>query len=372
MATRKIHGNWYVDFRYNHKRHRIRSNANTKAGTKRYEAKLIANLMANKPIAQPEVERPIFESFAWHWFEVYVKNNNKHSEVVTKESILRTSLIPYFGSMELAKINSYAVEDFKLSRAKQGKCAKTINNHLTVLRKCLNTAQEWGKLELTPKIKLLRVEEKELTYMTDGECTALLANSTGVLHDMIFFALRTGLRFGELIALDWKNVDLKNRQLTISRSVAKQVEGSTKSNKIRYVPISNDLHSMLSMATDQEGYVFKNDLGNRIGQFNSLRALKRACKRAKVRKIGWHCFRHTFASRLVQKNISMKTIQTLLGHSDMKTTMRYAHLSPDNMKQAVNLLDDPKDFGHSVGTTFIIPIKDPSAAGDAPANITLR
>lgn len=69
--------------------------------------------------------------------------------------------------------------------------------------------------------------------------------------------------------------------------------------------------------------------------------LRRACRRASLREIGWHVLRHTFASHLVMKGVPLKTVQELLGHADIHMTMRYAHLSPDVKREAVELLDTP-------------------------------
>ncbi len=358
MATRKINGTWYADFRYKHKRYRIKSPSNTRENAKKFEASLISDLMANRPIVTKEAKFKYFADFAWHWHKTHVHNNNKPSEISSKESILRTDLVPYFGKFEFSQISNLSIEEYKQSKVKQKMSNKTINNHLSVLRKCLSIAQEDNLLEKMPIIRMISVTEKEMTCLTDSECTALLANTTGVLHDMIFFALRTGLRFGELIALDWQNVDLTNRRLTISRAVSRKIEGSTKSNKPRYIPMSHDLYNMLLHMDNKIGYVFKNGWGNRVAQFNSLRALKRACKRAGIRRVGWHIFRHTFASRMVQKNVSLRTVQILLGHSDIKTTIRYAHINTENLEYAVNVLDDPKIFGHPAGKGFNMPLEE--------------
>lgn len=78
----------------------------------------------------------------------------------------------------------------------------------------------------------------------------------------------------------------------------------------------------------------------------------KACETAGMRNIGWHTFRHTFASRLAENGISMRKIQELLGHSDTNTTMRYAHLSPVILHQAIKTLSRPVkiDFGHNMPT----------------------
>jgi site-specific recombinase XerD len=68
--------------------------------------------------------------------------------------------------------------------------------------------------------------------------------------------------------------------------------------------------------------------------------LWRACKRAGLRRVGWHVLRHTFASHLMMRGVALMAIQELLGHKDIKMTMRYAHLAPDVTRDAVLLLDD--------------------------------
>ena len=80
--------------------------------------------------------------------------------------------------------------------------------------------------------------------------------------------------------------------------------------------------------------------------------LYRACRRAGLRRIGWHVLRHTFASHLAMRGVPMKAIQELLGHTTLEMTMRYAHLSPDVRRDAVSLLDAPAPDrrGHDLGT----------------------
>ncbi len=90
-----------------------------------------------------------------------------------------------------------------------------------------------------------------------------------------------------------------------------------------------------------------------LNQIKYCKLLYKACRGSNLREIGWHVLRHTFASHLAQKNIFIKAIQELLGHSDIKTTMRYAHLSPSELRSAVDVLN----FGQHVGNTSDFAIK---------------
>lgn len=355
-----------MDLRFNHTRFRKRSPLNTKSGAKEYEAFLRQKLARGEDIDGEEKQKKepeqLFSSFAWRWFEVYVKNNNKHSEIIGKESVLRFHLVPFFGNTPLGKIKSLDIEEYKSRKTNDKLSGKTINNHLAVLRKCLNTAQEWSLIENVPTIRFLKVQSFKVDYLSEEECELLLNKTKGVIVEMILLALRTGLRFGELIALNWQDVNLDRKILTVDKSISKGLMGSTKSNKARYIPLSSDLTMALGAGINKSGFIFNNGNGQAMKQVPCCKALHRACRQAGVREIGWHLLRHTFASHLAQRGISLKAIQELLGHRDIRTTMRYAHLSPSELRSAIDVLDPGKKFGQPVGNQIDFGIKFSSYA----------
>jgi len=359
MSVRKIRASWWIDFRFNNTRHRKKSPVNSKTGAKDYEALLRQKLARGKSIEKEKTEKKqLFSEFAWYWFETYAKTNNKHSEILNKEGILRVHLIPFFGKAKLDSINNQLVEKYKREKQKTRLCNKSINNHLTVLRKCLETALEWQILEYTPRVKLLKTPPSKFDYLNESECKLLLDNSSGNLHDMILMALNTGLRFGELIALTWKDVNFEKKLLTINKAIAKGVLGSTKSNKNRYIPLTDSVITMLN--SRKENNVRNNELiffenNSFLGQARYIKKIHKLCKDLKFRRISWHVLRHTFASHLAQKGISLKAIQELLGHSDIKTTMRYAHLSPRELRQAVDVLSFGQQVGNASNFIFNLP-----------------
>ena len=339
MSVRKIRNSWWVDFRFNRTRYRKRGPVNSKEGAKNYEALLRQKLLKGESIdSQEEKRSENFKKFAREWFEVYVKNNNKHSEIISKESILRVHLIPFFGKTTLERINTQMIERYKREKMKTKICNKTINNHLAVMRKCLETALEWNILKDTPKIKLLKTPPQKFDYLSEFECQTLLANTSGDLHDMILVGLNAGLRFGEIIALSWQDIDLDRKVLSINKSIAKGKLGSTKSNRNRFIPMSEQLCEMFKSRTREKELLFCEE-GKPLNQIKYCKLLYKACRSSNLRKIGWHVLRHTFASHLAQKGVSLKAIQELLGHSDIKTTMRYAHLSPAELRSAIDILD---------------------------------
>ena len=141
-----------VDFRADGTRYRKRSPDNSRAAAQAYEAALRQKLSHGDSIdkVRDGDQNLTFDQFAWLWFDQYVVPNNKPSEQKTKRYILNASLIPFFGKTPLGKITTHDIERYKAHALKEGISRKTINNRLTVLRKCMTTAYDWLELPGTP------------------------------------------------------------------------------------------------------------------------------------------------------------------------------------------------------------------------------
>ena len=356
MSIFKRGNRYWVGFRFNHQRHRYSSPDNTLSGAKAYEALLRNKLARGEPIltiTEKPKEIITFKEFAKTWLDVYVKNNNRLSEQQHKEGCMRLYLVPYFGKYPLNEIGNIDIENFKAKMMKTKLSGDSINHFLSTLSTCLKTAVEWEILKSIPKIKRLKVTPNKFDYLTEEESGQILAHAEGQIKEMIFFCLKTGVRFGELIALDWNDIDFQEKQITIRRSIVRGIMGSTKSNKIRYIPLISSVSDMLIKRVKSSGFVFMRNK-KPFSQHYSCKRLYQACRKAGLRKIGWHKLRHTFASHLAQNGVAIQVIKELLGHSDIATTMRYAHLSPSALRSAMNVLE-PKEirkisFGHNMAT----------------------
>lgn len=347
MSIFKRGNKYWIDFRYNGFRYRQSSPENTAAGARMYESLLRQKAVKGEPIGITSDEMPVFSEFTSRWMDVYVRTNNKHSEILNKESVLRAHLVPFFGSKKLDKIKTVDIESYKSMKLQSGQSPKSVNNHLIVLNKCFNTAKDWCILENIPKIKLLRVPPQEFDFLDEANCQLLIDNCEGILRNMVLVALKTGLRFGELIALQWTDIDFANSLMTVQRSITRGVIGSPKSNRIRYIPFLDEVKDILLDMRSETGFVFQGDNGQALNSVTCLRWLHKSCKKAGLRKIGWHTLRHTFASHLAQKGFSIIIIKELLGHADIKTTMRYSHLSGQVTREAVRSL---YQVGHNMVT----------------------
>ena len=363
MAVRIIKKSWWVDFRVNYTRHRKRSPENSRTGALAYEATLRQKLARGESIesvAHEAKRGQTFEQFSRKWFEDYVVPNNKYSEQRTKKCLLNASLIPFFGKMQIAQITAHSTERYKAYAAKEGVTNKTIKNRLTVLNKCLMTAHEWGDMETPPpKIKWPKCAPSRTDYLSSEECELLMSHADGVIYEMIFTALRTGMRQGELKGLQWSSIDWQNQSFVVRHSRCDYAKTLVppKSNRERHIPLDVDVYEMLHKRKKSTGYVFIDTDKEPFDDKRLNRRLTTLCKKAGLRKITWHILRHTFASHLAMKGVPMTTVQQLMGHSNITTTMRYAHVAPSTLRTAIDMLN-PKsllnaDFGQPVGSQWL-------------------
>jgi integrase len=319
----------------------LRSPENSKAGAQAYEAFLRHKLAIGQTIGRrPAEENQTFAEFSKKWFGEYVGTNNKPSEQRTKKYILAASLVPFFGHLTIKEISNRDVERYKAKGLSEGISPKTMNNRLTILRKCLHTAYDWlGLPGKPPKIEWLKCAPPHTEYLTPEECQVLLRHSQGVIHEMALTALRTGMRQGELKGLQWDSIDWVNGIITVrhSRSDYTNALGSTKSNRERHIPLDIDLYEVLAARKRDKGYVFLDEKGRAFDHQRVSRALAAVCGNAGLRKVRWHMLRHTFATNLAMNGTPLNVVQALLGHSSITTTMRYAHVAPSALRTAIAL-----------------------------------
>ncbi|MBI1805090.1 MAG: site-specific integrase [Ignavibacteriae bacterium] len=359
MSTRKIRNSWWVDCRCEGVRYRKRSPENSQAGAKAYELLLRQRLARGEPIdgrtedqSPPE---PSFREFSEKWYKTYVLTNNKYSTQTGKRSVLNVHLVPFFANMKLKEISSMHIEQFKAAKLEVGLAPLSINGQLLILGKCLRCAQEWGELEKVPKIKALKVPPQKFDFFSREESDRLLsAIADPMWYGMVLLAIRTGLRVGEIMGLEWSDVDIAAGKLAVRKSIVRGIVSSPKNNRERYLPLTPQLCNALSKIPRSNGLLFQTKNGNPLRYHRLRKTLARFCKRAGLRTIGWHRLRHTFASQLVGSGVSLKATQELLGHSDIRMTMRYAHLAPSALREAVLVLDQPvlEGVGQPVGNAL--------------------
>jgi integrase len=286
-----------------------------------------------------------FKELAQEVLILHAAVHNKASERASKKQIFDDHLVKHFGDMQIGHIQNREIAGYKAEKLSATLAPKTINNHLTVLGKSLSLAVEWGYLRTAPRMGFLRVPEPEMDFLAFDEAARLLDGADpGPWRTMILLGLRAGLRQGEILALEWSSVDLVRGVLAVSKRIWEGNLDTPKGGRRREVPISDELREALRELPSRfaGGLVFPAEGGRHLRKNECKWPLYRASRRAGLRRLGWHALRHTFASHLVMRGVSLKAVQELLGHKDIKMTMRYAHLAPGVTRDAVALLDAPK------------------------------
>ena len=282
------------------------------------------------------------------WGEVNLSKSTSSQDATFVE---RWGKSPYFKGKVLDQITVADVEAYKaVTRKKVG--ARQTDYILSRLRRLfflsINT---WELCEKNPvsggKVKFFNVKARRDRYVTPEEEAKILENADPRLRPAIVLSIHTGLRQDELLSMTWSEVDLKvggHGEVKVRGELAKDRED-------RHIPLSATARSILDAlprSLQPEVRIFR-FLG--LGRGNVNRMWYEALSAAKVnegvprnQRITWHTLRHTFASRLVMAGVDLATIQKLMGHSNITTTMRYAHLARPHIEEAVLVLDPKLHF----------------------------
>ena len=274
-------------------------------------------------------------------------------------------LKPKFGDKDISTINKSTVRDYVYELLDEGLSKKTIQDILIVLKVSIRFAGEeyditvpsthWGIKFPTQNSK----QQSKLERYSKEEVSKLMAwvlDNPGPKTLGIAIALNTGLRIGELCALQWSDIDLHNRKIRISRTIERiyhAVEGTEgrgrtelifslpkTSSSQREVPISAQLYKLLKKfepSITPEYYVISSSR-KPIEPRTFREQAKTYLKKAGINNVKkFHALRHTFASLMIEGGCDVKTVSTILGHSDIATTMNiYVHPSESSKMNAVN------------------------------------
>ena len=296
---------------------------------------LIDRRKAIKDGHQPEVKK-----IANCFFNDLVKEykrwvNGRHASAEVKGYIIG-KLQDRFGNIPLRRFNTMIVEQLQTDLI--GKEFKNgyINKVLGVLKAMFTKAVDWEMVELETLKRVRKVkqlpETGRLRYLESKEqCQALINACDSHLRPVVITALNTGLRKGNILSLKWASVDLRNGFILIPK---------TKNNERLEVPINETLRATLEGLPRRidGGYVFYDPKTDKPYK-DVKRSFGSALGRAKIADFHFHDLRHTFASHLVMAGVDLTSVKELLGHKDIKMTLRYAHLAPSHKVKAVNILD---------------------------------
>ncbi len=301
-------------------------------------------------------EVPTLNEFASRFLDGYARaNRQKPSGIAAKETILNVHLLRLLGPRRLDAIGNEQVQ--RLKHSLQHRAPKTVNNVLTVLNVLLKKAVEWNVLDRMPcTIRLLPIPKPSAGFY-DFDDYERLVEAAGAEPNALLIVLlggEAGLRCGEMMALEWRDVDLTKRQICVQRSEWKGHVTIPKGGRLRYVPMTVRLAAALRNYRHLRGpRVLCLPDGSPLSADAVKHHVERAARRARLDNNGVHRLRHTFCSHLAMRGAPARAIQELAGHQDLTTTQRYMHLSPAAIEGAIRLLDGaeiPSHRGNMVAT----------------------
>lgn len=220
----------------------------------------------------------------------------------------------------------------------------TINRYRAIISAIFSWAVRNGRVASSPMkaVPILREHNERIRFLEENEeklFRAALSEIAPEREPEFTLSLHTGIRQGELLSLKWTDVDLQRGFIHLKK---------TKSGNGRTIPLTAPAkHALEQLKKQGHQHV---SAGHPRWWFD------RAIEAAKIENFRWHDIRHTFASRLVTEGASLKAVRDLMGHKTIAMTMRYAHLAPAHLRDAVNLLcrysgDDSPTQGKKKGST---------------------
>ena len=300
------------------------------------------------------------------WFCNYIRPSSKRRTSERYSEIIEKRLKVKLGEYELDELTPlvlqrYITELIESGNMKTGKglAANSVNGIITVIQNSLKLAYALGTIKeyAADKIRRPKTKEKEVTCFTLSEQkkierAALAGKKTTWLG--IVVCLYTGLRIGELLALEWKDVDFQKGVLTVSKSrhegkdengrYAHIVESPKTVSSRRCIPLPKQILCELRMLKrkSRSAYVISN--GERSIPVRSYqRSFERLLKKLDIPHKGFHALRHTFATRALECGMDVKMLSELLGHKDPAVTLRrYVH----------SLMEQKKEMMNKVGNTY--------------------
>lgn len=344
MATiRKRRGIWHVDYYYKGKRYRQSLNTTDKKVAELARKKIEVDIAREEfDIASPQ--RLEFSDFALEFLEWYQTQNSEKSFRDYK-NLFTSTIIPHFKSFILNDITARHIEQYKQKRKaviQEG----TVNKELTALKHLFNKAIQWNMIKENPlkHVKKLRIKQKKFRFLSLEEISLVLAHSEGIVRVILMTAIHTGMRRSELFRLEWNDVNFEAGYIEVSN----KEDEHTKNYQNREIPMTMQLAECLKSMQRKSSYVFVKDDGTRYTQ-GIRKSIQAVIVKSNVQMFTLHDLRHTFASHLVMEGVDLPTVQKLMGHANISTTMIYTHLAPDHLRNAINRLEGRFD-GHNLVT----------------------
>lgn len=330
LATQRINGKQV---------NRKRRNITSLARAKRIEVDLKVELRQLKEIPHRYTLN--------EWSKICIKKMQikfKNSTMKGYEGNFNKWINPFLGEYFLDEITGFMIHDLIYEHI-TGISMEARRGILKRLKRVFTMAVEEGILFKNPALGItVKVPEARQLVFNRTEIDTLLCEANKISHSFYnhwAMALLTGMRNGELYALTWTDIDFENKVISVTKAwTIKDGLGPTKSTRNRYIPISNELEMFLknlkSKSLNPDNKVLESNKD--WDQGNQAKVLKDFCRDIGITPIKFHDLRATFITQLLIKGVSLAKVMKIVGHSTIKTTMRYLRLVAQDTQGATEAL----------------------------------
>ncbi|KNY26307.1 tyrosine-type recombinase/integrase [Pseudobacteroides cellulosolvens] len=313
-----------------------------------------------------EPSRMLLKQWLNQWLNTYKITSLKQQTLELYRTLIDTIINPKIGDNKLKDIKPIHIQDFinKLYNFGEGYSTSTLQKIKNILNPAFKLAIKNKLINENPcdGLQLPRPKQKQVEAFTREEQNRFETKAKeSSFYELFIFALDTGARSGEILALNWNDIDLKKGEVKISKTVISvkdkvkeklvvKVQDTPKTQSAnRLIPLTNrciDLLKEMKKKRFQKGFddhniVFCSKAGTYMFPKNLRRSMDIVCNKANINKSGMHVFRHSFVTRLFEENVPIKVISSLIGHNKIETTLNiYTHLTQDNKVDAIKVLNN--------------------------------
>ena len=307
---------------------------------------------------------------AWfdYWIEDIKSNTTKRNTIKNYKQRYNQNIKKHIGNMIITKVKPLHLQHILNAMSNEGYAPSTIEQTKLLLANFFGSAVDNDVIRTTPlkrTVVLPKKEKRERRVLTLDEQTNFFYGARESENYLIYcLALQTGMRSGELIGLQFDDLDFVNRRIYVNRTCeydykAKEyVCGSPKSEAgKRCIPMTDVAYSILKTIEKERktrkvvnlkytNFVFLSPKGIPCKNSTLDEDIAKFAKKLGISKFSMHTFRHTFATRCIEANVNPKTLQTILGHSDISLTLNlYTHTTSEQMKKEMEKLGEIPAMG---------------------------
>ena len=327
---------WYVRLYVNGRRIRKTTGTDNKRLAEDIYAKMKLDIREGRFFQKDQGNKRTFKDMAEKYMAEYAIK--KAPDTITRDETSLKHLLPVFGSVYLAQITPAQIASYKTQRSNEGASPKSVNHELGFCKHAFNLAiREWVWVKDNPfaKVSAEKLPQPRVRYLTREEFERLYQACSDRLKPIVLIAVNTGMRQDNVLSLTWQQVDLNRGIIMLEH---------TKNGERLGLPMNEPVKRLLTELSKvrhiSSAYVFHTSTGSKLSRRAIGISFHRICEKAGIQDFRFHDLRHTFASWLVQGGIDLYRVQRLLGHKTGEMTRRYAHLAPDNLRTAINSLND--------------------------------